>query len=183
MNPPQNDPLILTLTFEAEAAERFDGMRRTYFPAALNRIPAHVTLFHHLAGNEEDEVREAIARETRAQAPVEVAVTGLRFTGRGVAYVLASDALSALRARLAQAFAPMLTAQDRQGWRPHVTIQNKVAPEVARALHGELVATFVPFSFIAPGLTLWRYLSGPWAHRADFAFSGEPFPMIRRCAP
>ena len=42
----------------------------------------------------------------RAEPPPEVAVTGLRFTGRGVAYVLASDALSSFRARLASRFEP-----------------------------------------------------------------------------
>ena len=64
----------------------------------------------------------------------------------------------------------MLTAQDGQGWRPHVTVQNKVATGVARALLAELQAEFTPFHFTAPGLVLWRYLGGPWERRAAFAF-------------
>ena len=39
----------------------------------------------------------------------------------------------------------MLTAQDRQGFRAHVTIQNKVTPEVARSTLAALSAVFTPF--------------------------------------
>ncbi|WP_375410807.1 2'-5' RNA ligase family protein [uncultured Methylobacterium sp.] len=172
---PSADPLILTLTFDADSAAFFEGLRRRHFPEKLNRIPAHATLFHHLDGLKEPGIVETIAATLRAEPLPEVAVTGLRFTGRGVAFVLASDALSSLRARLASRFADMLTPQDRQGWRPHVTVQNKVAPEIARALHADLAQGFEPFRFMAPGLMLWRYLGGPWEPRAAFAF-GQDLP-------
>ncbi|KQP50246.1 2'-5' RNA ligase family protein [Methylobacterium sp. Leaf108] len=184
MNPSPStaDPLILTLAFDPGTGERFDGLRRRHFPEALNRIPAHATLFHHLDGLEEAEVAQAIREATRDEPMPEVAVTGLRFTGRGVAYVLESPALSAVRARLAARFDAMLTNQDRQGWRPHVTVQNKVAPQVARALHERLNGDFAPLRFIAPGLILWRYLGGPWSHRASFPF-GQHSPHKTRSAP
>ncbi|KQP30896.1 phosphoesterase HXTX [Methylobacterium sp. Leaf104] len=170
---PTPDPLILTLAMDPDTFARFDALRRRHFPQALNHIPAHATLFHHLPGPNEPGIVETLSAMTRTQAPPEVAVTGLRFIGRGVAFVLASDALSAFRARLADAFETSsegLTAQDRQGWRPHVTVQNKVDPATARALHAALEAEFVPFRFTAPGLLLWRYLGGPWERRASFAF-------------
>jgi hypothetical protein len=167
---PTPDPLILTLAFDEPTFARFDGLRRRHFPEALNHIPAHATLFHHLPGLHEPGLRETIASLVRTQAPPEVAVTGLRFIGRGVVYTLESEALSGFRARLAQAFSAHLTAQDRQGWRPHVTVQNKAKPEVARALHAALEQDFVPSRFVAPGLRLWRYLGGPWDERARFAF-------------
>lgn len=173
LTPPEADPLILTLAFDENAGAFFETLRRRHFPAALNRIPAHATLFHHLDGLEEDAISAIIAAATRDEAAPAIAVTGLRFTGRGVAYALASDRLSALRARLASRFETMLTPQDRQGWRPHVTVQNKVAPEIARALHADLARDFEPFSFTAPALILWRYLGGPWAHRATFAFGQD----------
>ncbi|MGH1572896.1 2'-5' RNA ligase family protein [Methylobacterium sp. P31] len=163
-------PLILTLAFDAPTFARFDGERRRYFPESLNVIPAHATLFHHLPGDQERGVIEAIAALARAVPPPEVSVTGLRFTGRGVAYVLESEALSTFRARLAKGFESHLMAQDRQGWRPHVTVQNKVAPEVARALHAGLSAGFAPFRFAAPATLLWRYLGGPWAEVARLPF-------------
>lgn len=49
-------------------------------------------------------------------------------------------------------------------------MQNKVAPEVARALHARLAAEFVPHGVQVPGLGLWRYLGGPWEPVARFPF-------------
>lgn len=172
MSPGMTDPapLILTLAFDAPTFARFDGERRRYFPEALNRIPAHATLFHHLPGERERGVIETITALARTVSPPEVAVTGLRFTGRGVAYVLESEALAGFRARLAQAFASHLTAQDGQGWRPHVTVQNKVAPDVARRLQADLSAGFDPFRFTAPATLLWRYLGGLWEPVARLPF-------------
>lgn len=172
---PEALPLILTLDFDAPTFARFDGERRRHFPEALNRIPAHATLFHHLPGALEPGVIETVASLARTVPPPEVAVTGLRFTGRGVAYVLASEALSDFRARLAGRFAPHLTAQDRQGWRPHVTVQNKVSPEAARALHADLQHGFRPFRFAAPATALWRYRGGPWEALAKLPFGKLPF--------
>ena len=170
MTDPTAAPLILTLALDAPTFARFDALRRRHFPPERNLVPAHVTLFHHLPGEEEAGIVEAIAALARAEPVPEVFATGLRFTGRGVAYVLASEHLSAFRARLAGLFRDRLTEQDRQGWHPHVTIQNKVAPETARALHEALSAEFAPFRFVAPGLLLWRYLGGPWEERARFSF-------------
>ena len=43
-------PLIVTLKLDAASFARLDGLRRTHFPAAINRLSAHLTLFHHLPG-------------------------------------------------------------------------------------------------------------------------------------
>ena len=169
-----SDPLILTLQMDEPAFERFDGLRRCHFPEHLNRIPAHATLFHHLPGEEEAEITRTIAALASQQPAPTVAVTGLRFTGRGVAYTLDSEPLAAFRKRLASAFEPWLTPQDRQGWRAHVTVQNKVKPETARALHAELEAGFAPFRFTAPGVLLWRYRGGPWEPLAALLFGTDP---------
>lgn len=166
----QDAPLILTLAFDAATFAQFDGLRRRHFPEQLNLIPAHATLFHHLPGDREGAVVETVASLARTVPPPVVAVTGVRFTGRGVAYALESAPLDAFRGRLAQAFAAALTAQDRQGWRPHVTVQNKVAPAVARALHADLAARFEPRHFTAPATLLWRYLGGPWEAVARLPF-------------
>lgn len=165
-------PLILTLELDEAAFAEFDGQRRRHFPPALNKIPAHVTLFHHLPGEEERGIVETLAAEMRVEALIPVRVAGLRFIGRGVAYALDSPRLSALRGRLAATFSPWLTAQDRQGYRPHVTVQNKVAPEEARALHRELEAAFMPRAITGTGLLLWRYLGGPWEARGRFPCGG-----------
>lgn len=167
------DPLVLTLQIEDEAFARFDDLRRRHFPKALNRVPAHVTLFHQLPGAEEEGVTHRIETLARGQLAPEVAVTGLRMTGRGVAFVLKSEALSAFRDSLARGFAPWLTPQDRAPWQPHLTVQNKVEPEVARDLHAALGKDFSPFRFPAPGVLLWRYRNGPWEPRAALLFGGN----------
>jgi 2'-5' RNA ligase len=162
-------PLIVTLLLEDEAQRRFDRLREEHFPPERNHLAAHVTLFHALPGAHVDAVRAELATAADRE-PFDVAVTGLRFLGRGVAYTLESVELTALRAALAASWQPWLTAQDRQRHAPHVTVQNKVAPEVARALHGRLSADFVPYRVPARGLGLWRYLGGPWSPVAELPF-------------
>ncbi|RBY77076.1 2'-5' RNA ligase family protein [Blastococcus sp. TF02-09] len=164
------EPLIVTLLLEDAAQQRFDRLREQHFPAERNFLSAHVTLFHALPGEQLDAVRADLARAADRPA-FDVAVTGVRFLGRGVAYSLASPELAALRAGLAAAWQPWLTPQDRQKHAPHVTVQNKVAPAAARALHEGLLADFAPSDVRARGLGLWRYLGGPWAPVDEFAFA------------
>ena len=64
-----------------------------------------------------------------------------------------------LRAR----WEPWLTRQDRQPFRPHVTVQNKVTPAEARRTLAGLAAGFAPFEAVGTGLALWAYRGGPWA--------------------
>ena len=164
-------PLILTLALHADDQARFERLRRLHFPPDRNMIPAHATLFHHLPGPEIEAIWDAIkARCT--MPPFPVTVSRLRFLGRGVAYALESPELAALRAGLAREWGGWLTPQDRQGYRPHVTIQNKASPEAARALHANLQAAFAPFTIRAEGLDLWRYLGGPWDLVSRHPFCG-----------
>lgn len=162
-------PLIVTLLLEPAAQERFDRLRAAHFPAGRNHLAAHVTLFHALPGEEVDAVSADLA--SAADRPAfDVAVTGVRSLGRGVAYTLDAPELAELRADLARRWAPWLTPQDRQRHAPHVTVQNKVEPAVARALRDRLAAEFVPHRVGGRGLGLWRYLGGPWAPVAEHPF-------------
>jgi len=170
-------PLILTLALDEASFQRFDAERRAHFPPERNFIPAHVTLFHHLPGEEIEAVRAEIAAAcAAAEAPLRVEATGLRFLGRGVAYALASRELEALRADLARRFDAHLTPQDRQRFRPHMTIQNKADPAKARALFERMEAAFAPFSATGEGLLLWRYRGGPWEAAGRFGFGGRSIP-------
>ncbi len=81
-----------------------------------------------------------------------------------------SDDLDSLREELAEGLHGLLGAQDAQGWRPHVTIQNKVAPKAARALAGALQQDFHPRPLTIAGLGLHRYLGGPWETLAIYKF-------------
>ena len=156
------EPLILTLGLHTDDQARFERLRRLHFPPERNLIPAHVTLFHHLPGAEVEAVQATLAERCAAQTAFDVTVTGLRFLGRGVAYELQSPDLVALRRGLAGQWQDWLTLQDRQGYRPHITIQNKATGEAARALRDAMQAGFAPFTVRAEALLLWRYLGGPW---------------------
>ena len=130
-------------------------------------------MFHHLPGDELACVLPDLEETSRKQAPLTLEVTGLRSLSRGVAYTLDSADLVGLRASLASTWAGWLSAQDRQGYRPHVTVQNKVEPSRARELLADLTAAFVPFTVTGEGLQLWRYRRGPWEAVRRFAFEGD----------
>jgi 2'-5' RNA ligase len=166
------EPLILTLALDEGAFARLDAQRRALFPPALNHIPAHVTLFHHLPGEELDAVTAALARACASRRPSPVTVAQVMPLGRGAAFRLEAPEVAALRAELARGWEAWLTPQDRQPWRPHVTVQNKVAPEVARATVERLRAGFEPWEAVAEGLLLWRYRGGPWDALGEFPFTG-----------
>ncbi len=167
-------PLILTLALHPDDQARFDRLRTLHFPPSRNLVPAHVTLFHHLPGDELVAIQALLAHEAASLPPFPVEAPGLRFLGRGVAYELRAPELLALRARLARAWQGWLTPQDAQGFRPHVTIQNKAEPDTARALKDSMQAGFTPFQVRATGLRLWRYLGGPWELLGEHALAAAP---------
>jgi hypothetical protein len=151
--------------------QRLQALRDEHFPPARNVVPAHVSLFHALPG---EDVRQVVddVRAACARPAFSVDVTGVRSLGRGAALVLASPDLLGLRAALAGRWHDRLTPQDRQRFSAHVTVQNKVDPAVARATVGALTAAFAPWSMTAGGVHVWRYLGGPWEHVETVPLSG-----------
>ncbi|WNB85650.1 2'-5' RNA ligase family protein [Cellulomonas sp. ATA003] len=162
-------PLILTLALDAAAQERLDALRRQHFPPERNVLAAHVTAFHALPADRADQVLADLVSSAPGQ-PVPVAVDGVRFLGRGVAIDVRAPVAERVRADLAGRWQPWLTAQDCQRWRPHVTVQNKVDPDVARVLHAQLTAGFSPWDTVAVGWRLYRYLGGPWEYLRSVPF-------------
>ncbi len=158
--PSDQAPLLLTLLLREPAQSLFQALRTRHFPADRNVVPAHVSLFHALPGGERPGIQRLL-RGLRAPPPA-IMVEPPRSLGRGVAFPLASPALLALRARLAETWSAWLTAQDRERYRPHVTVQNKVSPEQARATRDRLAQGFAPWPTEGAALLLWRYLGGPW---------------------
>ncbi len=160
-------PLIVTATFGAQDHAYLDGLRRQHFPVARNQLSAHLTLFHHLPPDVGPELKRRLSELCRGQDAPRAWLGGLMSLGRGVAFRVESPQLEDIRAELAGAFASLLTPQDRAGWRPHVTIQNKVETVVARALLDELTPGFQRRPLAIAGLASWWYRGGPWeAHSA-----------------
>lgn len=162
-------PIIVTALLGASDFAWADGLRRKHFPPERNQVPAHITLFHHLPPSLSEEVREQLGAACGAKAPA-ARLIGLRHLGRGVAYRVESTELEAIRARLAEHFAGMLTPQDQAPWRPHITVQNKVEPKDAKALLAELEESFLPRPLKIAGLASWWYRGGPWEPLSEHRF-------------
>ena len=118
-------------------------------------------MFHALPPSLEGEARHRLAQAAGSKAPGAV-VAGVMDLGGGVAFRIVSDDLDRIRDDLAEGFHGMLGTQDQGGWRPHVTIQNKVSNREARWLIEALEAGFQPRPLGIRGLGLHRYLGGPW---------------------
>ena len=166
-------PLLVTLELDARSFTRLDGLRRRYFPPERNFIPAHVSLFHHLPPGEHGTVSSVLTGAARRAAP------GLRFgrlrrLGRGMAVDVEAPEVAAVHGELARAFSAWLTPQDRQPFRPHVTLMNKATPAEAEAAFAELGAGWSGWDGQGEALLLWRYLGGPWALDSRFAFRAMP---------
>jgi hypothetical protein len=61
-------PLILTLALDGEAFAFFDGLRRAHFPPERNVVPAHVTLFHALPGEQRPAIGSLLDLVCRARS-------------------------------------------------------------------------------------------------------------------
>ena len=172
-DPGGSAPLILTAELPSDLQARADALRRAHFPPERNHLDAHVTLFHALPPQVEAELIALLARLAGEHAPVPARLEGLMNLGRGTALKLASPALLALRAQIAERFHGLLTGQDSHAPRLHVTIQNKVSPSDAKALQARLAGTIAPQDFAFRGLALFRYRGGPWEAVRRFAFRGR----------
>lgn len=163
-------PLILTLKLDRSTFDRFNDLRQRYFPPERNFLPAHITLFHALPGEQAEAIEshlEAVCAETEA---IKLKFPAVRSLGKGVAAEIDSPDLLRLRQQLAIDWQSWLTRQDQQKYKPHITIQNKVTPEEAKRLYQELAASWEPIEAIGEGLLLWQYLGGPWELAREFSF-------------
>ena len=163
--------MIVTAEFAATDFAWLEGLRRAHYPADRNRVPAHLTLFHALPPSALEQAKRQLAGHAAGPAP-HATIAGLMDLGGGVAFRIVSDELDFIRDELAEHFHGSLGAQDASGWRPHVTIQNKVPPKQARALIAGLERGFRSRSIGIAGLALHRYREGPWETLARFAFRG-----------
>ncbi|MCY7322359.1 MAG: 2'-5' RNA ligase family protein [Phormidesmis sp. CAN_BIN36] len=170
-SPSTPSPLVLTLKLDSIAFERLNLLRQQHFPAKRNFLLAHVTLFHALPGNQESAIRQTLQTLCQQTSKVSVRFPTVRSLGQGVAIEIESPELIQVRNQLAQGWSDWLSAQDRQGYRPHVTIQNKVTSDEARCLYEQLSQVWQPIDGSGEGLLLWHYRGGPWELADEFEFT------------
>lgn len=164
-------PIIVTALFGRQDQAWFEMLRREYYPPERNLLDAHLTLFHHLPPSVAEELKQRLSSETRGVRAPRAKATGLMSLGGGVAYRIEAPELTTIREGLSQAFAGMLMPQDAGRWRPHVTVQNKVTPSLAKVVLGALSRDFVPREVEIAGLASWWYRGGPWEPHSRHMFA------------
>ena len=163
--------LIVTAELGQGDSSWIESLRRANYPPERNHVPAHLTMFHALPPSSESELRARLGRIV-CRPPPSTTIAGLMDLGGGVAFRIVSPGLDEIRDELGEHLHGLLGAQDSGGWRPHITIQNKVPAKHARALIERLEAQFRPRSLAISGLGVHRYLDGPWERIATYAFRG-----------
>ena len=165
-------PLIVTADFAPDDYAWLEGLRRAHYPAEKNRVPVHLTMFQGLPPSVVEEVKQQLTLHSADPRP-RAMVAGLMNLSGGVAFRVVSDELESVREAIADHIHGQLCAPVAAGWRPHITIQNKVPPRQAKALLDELEADFRPRPLGIAGLSVHRYRGGPWETLASYTFRGS----------
>ncbi len=120
----------------------------------------------------EDELGDCLAALARSNPPVPAWLEGVMKLGKGTALELSSPAMLALWEEIADRFHGMLMPQDQHPPRLHITVQNKVSIEEAKALQAQLAPRVEPRAFAFRGFELHRYRDGPWSFVKRWRFRG-----------
>lgn len=173
--PPGGPParFIVTAELPADVFAWANRLRRAHFPPERNHLQAHVTLFHAIAPSLREELRARLKDLAAQHAAPEARLNGLMNLGRGTALAIDSPAMLAIRADIAEQFHGALTAQDRHPPRLHITIQNKVSPETAKALQREVAGAIEPRAFRFAGLGVHLYRNPHWEAAGRWPFRGK----------
>lgn len=166
-------PLILTAQLPEGLQGWATGLRNAHFPPERNYLAAHVTLFHAIPGFCEPEVIQHVRALAKEFAPVDARILGIMSLGGGTAIRLESEGILRLRDMLAEHFHGLLTEQDQGGKRLHITVQNKVSKDEAKALQAQLAPQVEERDFRFRGLGVHRYEGGPWTLVDDANFRGK----------
>ncbi|KAK6438009.1 hypothetical protein LTR95_005797 [Oleoguttula sp. CCFEE 5521] len=172
------DVYILTLATDLRHHEAMTALRDQYFPKKLNKLAAHLTLFHALPGSllESNIIPhlEAVAAR-REQFEVHAAKPFRMKHGFAISVPKSEGGAAAqnVHAELQRKWADdgFLSEQDQGGCRVHYTIMNKVDDdaEVAKAFE-EVSKGWKGDWGVVEGLSLWRYERGWWKFQRKFEF-------------
>ncbi|KAK7733913.1 hypothetical protein SLS53_008065 [Cytospora paraplurivora] len=168
---------VLTLSTTPSLHDTVTALRERHFPAHLNRTPAHLTMFHALPGSHLSGIVAAIEEECHGLSPFRLATGSLFRMRRGVGINVGQGSRPArlLHEGLQRRWIGFLSEQDRQAWRPHWTIQNKVNDAaVVEETMREVGLKFQGAEGVSQGCVLWRYENGGnWRFERMFEFGGQ----------
>lgn len=157
-------------------------LRKRYFPKKINKLAAHLTLFHALPESKlESKIIPTLLEVTKSTSPFRVEATEPFRLKKGFAISVSGQhggsQARAIHQQLQEAWSGegWLSQQDAGGCRVHYTLMNKVddESEVQNALD-EVKSFWKGDGGKAEGLALWRYDCGFWRWERKFSFEGRP---------
>lgn len=175
----EDNVYVLTLLTDRGHHDRMTALRKRYFPQKLNKLAAHLTLFHALPGSRMDShiiptIEEVAARTSpfrvRADAPFRMK------KGFAVSISDGGKQGSAIHRSLQGPWKAdgFLSDQDAGNSRLHYTLMNKVDDEnVVSKAYREMVENWNGDEGTVEGLALWRYERGYWKWERKFDFRHE----------
>lgn len=184
----EEDVYVLTLLTDKTHHTALTNLRTQYFPPHLNKLGAHITLFHALPGSHLEEVTSTledvvVKGPQREPWPIETADAFLlggksKPKGVGIGVSTASDKrVMELRDLLQDRWGTFLSEQDSRPGRgkAHYTIMNKVdEPETVWKCLKEVKEGWCKDGEgrkgIVDGVRLWRYDRGYWKDGTDFRY-------------
>lgn len=173
---PENYVYVLTLLTDPTHHQTLTSLRNRYFPSFLNKLEAHITLFHALPGSKLDSAIVPTLSEIASSTPKFPIRAADPFRLRkgiaiGVPKGKGGDQARDVHARLRKAWMEFLSEQDAGGFRAHYTIMNKVDDEVkVQKAYREVESEWVGCDGTVEGLSLFRYDRGYWVLERNFEF-------------
>lgn len=173
----EDNVYVLTLLTDRAHHDRMTALRKRYSPPRINKLAAHLTLFHALPGSKlESSIVPSIEKLAARTSPFRVVADSPFRMKRGFAISISEGGKQGSNVHRslqgpwkAEGF---LSEQDAGGARLHYTLMNKVDDEleVSGAYH-ELVENWQGDEGTVEGLALWRYERGywKWVRKFDFA--------------
>lgn len=166
-------PLILTFKLDAVSQGRLDAWREIHFPKERNFLKAHLTVYHQLPGQSINLIKTQLDEIAGSQEKIGIAFDQLMTKQGFVGIRVVSDAMQRCRSQLDLQFQSLLRAQDKQAYRPHVTLTNLGSPKDAAQTMMAMEKVFVPWSGEIVGLELFHYRGGPWELAGTFPFGAS----------
>ncbi|KXS98767.1 hypothetical protein AC578_9032 [Pseudocercospora eumusae] len=168
----------LTILTDKPLHKRMTELRKKYFPQNINKVAAHLTLFHALPGSKlECHIIPTIQEVTRQTSRFRVEATELFRLKKGFAVSVSEKSGGRQSKQVHRALqAPwkqegFLSQQDAGGCRVHYTLMNKVDDELEiQNAYDEVAGAWEGDSGMAEGLALWKYDRGFWRWYRAFNF-------------
>lgn len=176
---PERNVYILTFLTDAPSHKAMTDLRTQYFPRHLNRLNAHLTLFHALPGSQlSSSIMPTLTTLAYSTSPFPISATTPFKLRHGIAVGVpkgrGGDEARRVWRILRDEWRGFLSEQDRAGFKAHYTIMNKEEDDLkATKAFEEVERSWRVVRGRVEGLSLWLYEKGRWKHEVDFRFEGS----------